>query len=137
MKTLNNEKSKTIILSVMIIIFFCIGCVVEMRGQAFTHDPSKISLLPTDSKKKKIEIKNNTGMHEVFIVYRYKPEDRYWSEVGTVSILDESIGTFYVEEGYEYGTNVEWSKPKKLGAESKKRWKTPKRNRDRYSDYRD
>lgn len=98
---------------------FIVFVTITASAQNFSHDPKVISIIPTETKGKEIKIKNESHLPEVFIIYKHRPEDKYWEKIGSVSVFQMTEAKFYVEKGFTYGFNIEGKRPIKLGSDEK------------------
>ena len=119
-------KKSNLKLASLITILLMLITATSVNAQNFSHDPKVISILPTENKSKEIKIKNNSKFAEVFVVWCHDNTQKYWSRVGTVSVLQMTEGKFYVKDGLSYGYNIEDERPIPIGSD--RQWRV--RNKD-------
>jgi len=119
-------KKENLAKTLVLMFLFIASTVLTVSAQNFSHDPKVISIMPTDNKTKEIKIKNESKFAEVFVVWCHDNTQKYWTRVGTVSVLQMTEGKFFVKDGLSYGYNLEDRRPIPIGSD--KEWRV--RNKD-------
>lgn len=97
-----------------------------------SHNVKVATTFETQEHTQRVIVHNTGTWSQLYILYRYKTGDMFWTSIGIVTVPGMTKGIFYVEEGYNYGFEIEGVQPQSLSGKGKK-FKV--KNRDRKPQY--
>jgi len=101
--------------------------------EVHSHNIKVATTFETPGHTKRIITHNAGRWSTLYMLYRFRDGDLLWECVGVVTIPGMTKGVFFVQDGYNYGFEIEGEEPDALGGRGKK-YKV--KDKDRLSKYR-
>ena len=99
--------------------------------ETHSHNVKVATTFETPEHTKRLVVHNDGKWSQLYILFRHKQGDLFWESIAVVTVPGRTKGIFYVEDGFNYGFEIEGMSPKTLGGKGR-RFKVKNKDRKQY-----